>query len=107
MAAAAAVPDHKSYEDQRSERARVWAETHQLTLQGSYINRLGQHRILQYQSSRPFKVAGCTGAAAAEGTGSAPCTAVVVENKDCLHAAQGRVARHLRTRLVAPCIVFL
>lgn len=107
VAAPAAVLDHKSYDDQRSERARVWADTHQLTLQGSYINRQGQHRILQYQSSRPFKVTGCAGAIAAEGPRSISCTDIVVENKDCLHAAQERVARNLRTRPAAPCIVFL
>ena len=91
--AADSVP--KSFDDERSQRARVWAETHALTLQGSYVNLAGEHRQLAYKCGRPFKVEGAT---AVPAQGQSGCrTRVLVENKDCLHSAQERVQRGLRT----------
>jgi uncharacterized protein (TIGR02452 family) len=86
----------KSYDAERGERARVWAETHRLVSQGSYVNRAGEHLQLAAMRGRPFKFSGsAVGVAAPSHAGCR--TKIIVENKDCLHAAQQRVARGLRT----------
>jgi uncharacterized protein (TIGR02452 family) len=89
------APQPKSYDDERSERARVWAETHALTLQGSYVNHAGMHQQLPYKRGQPFKMEATPAAPAFRQHG--PSTRLLVENKDCLHAAQERVSLGLRT----------
>jgi uncharacterized protein (TIGR02452 family) len=93
-AAAATSSGISSYDDERSERARVWAQTHTLTMQGSYTNRSGQHQVLQYKTGRPFKF---PNSAAAAPSKPGCRTRIVVENKDCLHAAGERARSGLRT----------